>query len=366
MVKLGGKIRVAVLMGGISSERDVSLSTGKQILEALDRSRYDVIGVDAGVLPGQDKPGVPSVDEKVDALIQARDALLDSSTLMPLDFIMTSDGRPDVAIIALHGRYGEDGTIQGMLEILGIPYTGSGVLASALAMDKSMAKKVMAADGVPVPKSVDFMCRNSTWNRGWVYERVSELGYPVIVKPSRQGSTIGMTKVDDPAKLEEAIDVASRYDTRILVEEFVEGIELTVGVLGNEEPFPLPVIEIVPAKGFYDYEAKYTPGATEEIVPARIPREVAFKVQKFALTAHTSLGCSGMSRVDIIYVPGNGSFERSGIESNGGERFYVLEVNTVPGMTPTSLLPRAAQAAGISFSQLLDMLIEFALEDGRR
>lgn len=366
MVKLDRRIKVAVLMGGISSERDVSLSTGKQILGALDRAKYDVVGIDAGILPGRARPDALAVNEKVDALVQARDALLSSESLMPLDYIMTPDGRPDVAIIALHGRYGEDGTIQGMLELLGVPYTGSGVLASALAMDKSMAKKVMAAEGVPVPRSVDFMCRDSTWNRGWVYERVSELGYPVVVKPSRQGSTIGMTKVDDPAKLEEAIDVASKYDTRILVEEFVEGIELTVGVLGNEDPFPLPVIEIVPSKGFYDYEAKYTPGATEEIVPARIPDKAALEAQRLALTAHMALGCSGMSRVDIIYVPGNGSCGGRSVKSNGGERFYVLEVNTVPGMTPTSLLPRAAQAAGIPFSQLLDMLIEFALEDGRR
>ncbi|MGC8863154.1 MAG: hypothetical protein ACP5R5_10330 [Armatimonadota bacterium] len=208
-----GKLRVAVLMGGVSSERDVSLSTGRQILESLDRARYDVIGVDTALLPGGNRPVLEGSEQEVQAVAEARDSLLGSSELLPLERIIFADptSKPDVVVIALHGKYGEDGTVQGMLDLLGIPYTGSGVLASALAMDKSMAKKVMAADGIPVPESVDFVCRDSEWDRESVASRVAALGYPVIVKPSRQGSTIGMTKVDIPAGLNRSIERAARY-----------------------------------------------------------------------------------------------------------------------------------------------------------
>jgi D-alanine-D-alanine ligase len=194
-----------------------------------------------------------------------------------------------------------------------------------------------------------------------VAEAVAAMGYPVMVKPSRQGSTIGMTKVNAAAELKEAIEQAAAYDERIIVERFIEGTELTVGVLGNDEPFALPVVEIVPAKGFYDYEAKYTPGATEEIVPARISEEAAEHAQEIALAAHRSLGCRGMSRVDMIYRRDSGTHDP---QRTTHDQFSVLEVNTIPGMTPTSLLPRAAAAAGIPFPRLLDMLIDFALEEG--
>ncbi|MDH7602000.1 MAG: D-alanine--D-alanine ligase [Armatimonadota bacterium] len=362
MVRGGKKLKVAVLMGGLSSERDVSLSSGKQILDALDSSKYEVIGIDAGAISARIQVPVSESQKHPETVMSGKDLATGAYKLLPLDCLLNSQIRPDVAVVALHGRYGEDGTIQGMLELLDIPYTGSGVLASALAMDKAMAKKVMAADGIPVPRSIDFVCTGSDWDRDWVASRAAELGYPVIVKPSRQGSTIGMTKVTEPECLDEAVERALKYDNRILVEEFVEGTELTVAVLGNDSPIALPVVEIVPAKGFYDYEAKYTPGATEEIVPARIPDAVAREAQRLATTAHASLGCSGVSRTDIIYAPQG---RTNNLLPSGGA-LYVLEVNTVPGMTPTSLLPRAAEAAGISFSRLLDMLIEFALEDGRR
>ena len=261
-------------MGGLSSERDISLSTGRQILGSLDREKYEVVGVDAALLPGSSRNHLKGAGSEVEAVAAAREELVGSNKLASVDQIAgTQTGlRPDVALIALHGKYGEDGTIQGMLELLGIPYTGSGVLASALAMDKSMAKKVLAADGILVPPSVDFVTSGGGWDRDRVAASVGEMGYPVIVKPSRQGSTIGMTKVNEPSELNNAIEQAATYDELIVVEKFIHGTELTVGVLGNDEPFALPVVEIVPAKGFYDYEAKYTPGATEEIVPARIRR----------------------------------------------------------------------------------------------
>ena len=354
MVARSGKIRVAVLMGGISSERNVSLSSGRRILESLNPGKYEVLGVDAALLPGSRRGHLRGAQEEVEAVAQARDELTGSNKLATVEHIASEAAahRPDVVVIALHGKFGEDGTVQGMLDLLGIPYTGSGVLASALAMDKSMAKKVLAADGIPVPESVDFICRNGSWDRRKIAEAVAAMGYPAIVKPSRGGSTIGMTKVSAPAELNSAIKQAAVYDRQILVERFVEGMELTVGVLGNDEPAALPVIEIVPAKGFYDYEAKYTPGATEEIIPARISGEAAARAREIALAAHKSLGCRGMSRVDMIYSP------------QANDAMHVLEVNTIPGMTPTSLLPRAAAAAGISFSRLLDLLIGFALEEG--
>lgn len=345
------RVRVAVLMGGLSSERDISLSTGKQILESLDSDKYEAIGVDAALMPGSNRALLKGAEREIEAVAQAQKALAESTKLASVGQIVSPDSkiRPDVVLIALHGKYGEDGTVQGMLELAGIPYTGSGVLASALAMDKSMTKKVLAADGIPVAPSVDFTCRRGEWDREAVASAVAELGYPVIIKPSRQGSTIGMTKVIAPEKLNDAIKEASAYDEQIIVEKFLIGKELTVGVLGNDEPFALPVIEIVPSKGFYDYEAKYTPGATEEIVPARLSEEDTAEAQRIALAAHKSLGCRGVSRVDII---------------SGNDGMHVLEVNTIPGMTPTSLLPQAAATAGISFVKLLDMLIEFALEEG--
>lgn len=351
MVDQGRKLKVAVLMGGFSSERNVSLSTGKQILEKLDKDKYEVIGVDAAKIMGSSRAMLAGAGSEVEAVSEAGKALMESQALVSMKDIAESDNpsRPDVALIALHGKYGEDGTIQGMLELLGIPYTGSGVLASSLAMDKSMAKKVLAADGIIVPQSVDFICRNGAWPADKVQKEVARMGYPVIVKPSRQGSTIGMTKVITPEGLNDAIKRAADYDEQIIVEQFVVGTELTVSVLGTDEPFALPVVEIIPEKGFYDYEAKYKPGATEEIVPARLSDEDTKKAQRIALAAHNSLGCRGVSRVDIIAT---------------AEEMYVLEINTIPGMTPTSLLPRAAAAAGISFEKLLDMLIGFALEEG--
>lgn len=344
-----GKLRVAVLMGGISSERDISLSTGRQILQTLNPAKYEVIGVDAALMPGSSKTVLKGSETRIATVTEAGQALVSSNALAPVDAIFDTSSplRPDVAMIALHGKFGEDGTIQGMLELLGIPYTGSGVLASALCMDKSMTKKVLACDGIPVPESVDFTVTGGTWDAGSVADAVSRIGYPVVVKPSRQGSTIGMTKVNAAEGLNNAIKEAAAYDEQIIVERFVEGVELTVGILGTSDPMALPVIEIVPKGGFYDYEAKYAPGGSDHFIPARIAEVDTTAAQEMAIRAFNSLGCRGMARVDIML---------------GQDGMCVLEVNTIPGMTPTSLLPEAAKATGIGFEQLLDMLIGFALE----
>jgi D-alanine-D-alanine ligase len=344
------RLRVAVLMGGLSSERAVSLSTGKMILESLDRTKYEAVPVDAALFSGSARRVLPGSETQVAAIADAEKALAKVGPLSTIgDMTSSTNGcRIDVAFIALHGKFGEDGTIQGMLELLGIPYTGSGVLASALAMDKIMSKRVLTAAGVKMPRSVDILRRSELGRRDIVSE-TKPLGYPVMVKPSQGGSTIGMSKVQTEGELLAAVEEAFKYDSQVLIEQFERGTEITVGVLGNTDLSVLPIIEIVPAKGFYDFEAKYTPGATEEIVPARISEKAAALAREQAVLAHSALGCRGMSRVDMIV--------------GTDDSLVVLEVNTIPGMTPTSLLPTAAKAAGIEFPALLDKLISLALEE---
>lgn len=337
-----GKISVAVLMGGKSAEREVSLSTGRMILAALDPQKYHAFTVDTARFGPKALEPTPTLTgpSKLDNVL---------ATMQPLESIVKPNGRnpaPDVVLIALHGKYGEDGTVQGLLDLLDIPYVGSGVLASALAMDKIMTRKFLECEGILVPGGIA-VCR--PFDMVALAEQVErEIGYPAVVKPNRQGSTIGLSIANSESELRAAVDLAFEHDTDVLIEEFIEGPEITVAVLGNDELEALPVIEIVPASGFYDYYSKYTPGATEEIVPARIPKKQYEQSQELGIACHKALGCRGMSRTDMIIR---------------GEEVIVLEVNTIPGMTPTSLLPTAAKAAGIEFPQLLDRLISLALEE---
>ena len=329
------KLKVAVLMGGTSAEREVSLSTGRQILNALDPEKYTVYALDTA--SGQKL--LPSGVTQPLGLLHGADGMTQITALPQLPLAASAD-RPDLVFIALHGRGGEDGTVQGMLEVLGICYTGSGVLASALAMDKAMSKRVLTAAGVQMPQDVTLR-RGETMPTG-------AMPLPLIVKPNAQGSTIGMSIVREASEMEAAVKLAYQSDDTVLVEQFITGTEITVPILGNETLEVLPIVEIVPAKGFYDYEAKYTAGATEEIVPARIPDSVAAEARHIAKLCHQTLGCRGMSRTDMIVTAQN--------------EIYTLEVNTIPGMTPTSLLPRSAEAAGFSFPKLLDKIIALALE----
>jgi len=339
------KLRVAVLMGGRSSEREISLKSGDMVLRHLDRSRYDVIAFDTGVLQrlGEtaDRHELPAPPPTADLTALAR--------LAPRAIERDSNqSGADVAFVALHGPGGEDGTIQGLLELLGIPYTGSGVLASALAMDKVVSKKLFRAEGIPTPRWRDYWKNNCADAAVIAAEARSSLGLPLVIKPACEGSTIGISIARTEPELEPAIASAAAYGPHILAERFVEGVEITVGILGNRNPQVLPLVEIVPAGGFYDYEAKYTPGATDEIVPARLGDRDAGRARELAVAAFEALGCRGIARVDMIVGPHGPT---------------VLEVNTIPGFTETSLVPRAAQAAGISFPALLDRIIELALED---
>lgn len=296
---------VAVLMGGSSSEREISLKSGQAVLKALISKGYEA--------------------EKVDI----------ADGLEPL-----LSGRYKRAFIALHGVPGEDGAVQGLLELLGIEYTGSGLLASAVTMDKTFAKRVVAAEGVITPEFQEF---NSQPEEG----EATTLGfdYPVVVKPVSEGSTVGVTKVKSPEGLSEAIGTSLKYGKKVLVERFVSGREVTVGVVGGKA---LPIIEVVPRSGFYDFEAKYTKGMTEYIVPAEFDKGLLEKLSKEAVRVYEILGCRGQARVDFII--------EGGIP-------YFLEINTIPGMTETSLLPKAAAAAGIGFDDLAASILESAALD---
>ena len=303
---------VVVLMGGRSAEREVSLNTGQQVADALASTGASVETIDAA----------------------------DSDFIRQLE----TTGA-EVCFVCLHGRLGEDGTVQGLLELLGMPYVGSGVLASALAMDKVMSKLVFERTGIATPpwKSL---------RRGQVVdveELVAALGGKTVVKPANEGSAIGVTIVHEPAELGPAIEHAFEYDDSVLVEQFVDGVEVTVGVLGNDEPFALPTLEVVPEHEFYDYESKYVPGMSRHIIPARVSQAAREECQRLSLEAHLVLGCRGMSRSDTI------------VTEDG--RVLMLELNTIPGMTATSLLPDAARGAGIEFPDLCRMLVELALED---
>jgi D-alanine-D-alanine ligase len=326
------KLNIAVLMGGTSGERDISLSTGKQILNALDPNKYRVYALDT-----QTRQAFFPVADNVQKML-ASDGETQITALTQIGDVAPTD-RPDVVIVALHGKGGEDGTIQGFLETLSIPFTGSGVLASALAMDKARCKTFLAAHGVRLPNGLAL--RRSD-------PRPESFPLPAVVKPASQGSSDGLTIVQPGGDLGAALDTAFAIDDSVLVEEFVSGMEITCAILGTTTLEALPLVEIVPAKGVYDREAKYTPGATDEICPARLSAELTAEAQAIATACHTALGCRGMSRTDMIVTPEG--------------KIYVLEVNTIPGMTPTSLLPKAAGTAGYTFSQLLDKLIGYALE----
>lgn len=308
------KRRVALLSGGVSSEREVSLKSGRQVYEALDKTKYDIV----------------CYDPKTDLLRLVKDA-----------------ESIDIALIILHGAYGEDGSIQGFLDLLGIPYQGSGVLGSALSMNKFAAKSQFNLAGLPCPKGL-WLSRNHPFH---IPSLIHELGLPIVVKPLQGGSSIGMSIPKDENALSDAIHRAFKYDSEILLEAYIQGIELTCGVLGNGDALQaLPVVEIVPDRSysFFDYEAKYTSGATEEICPARISHDIEQKVKEYAIRAHKALFLKGYSRSDFILQ---------------GEEIYILETNTIPGMTETSLLPLSARAAGIPFSELLDKLIMLGIED---
>lgn len=368
---MSGRIRVGVLMGGASSERDISLASGQMIAQHLPPERYEVVMLDTLALMAHNPKISPALRAQAQALAGPRgaaaivaprdDGHLPAAFQAEIDKAAAAvepatqalsparDGaRIDVAFPALHGPYGEDGTIQGLLEVLGVPYVGSGTLASALAMDKTMAKKVFAADGIPLARGFEVRRADFASDPAGTVDRVAAL-LPVVVKPVHQGSSIGIGMASRRDELEGVLRDAFAFDPRVLVEERIVGTELTAAVIGNRDLQALPLVEIVAKRAFFDYEAKYDPAASDEICPARVSPEVAREAQEIAMRAHRALGCRGLSRTDLIATADRGLF--------------VLELNTLPGMTVNSLLPKAAAAAGIPFADLLDRLVRLALEE---
>lgn len=311
------KIKICVLMGGRSPEYEVSLMTGRNVAENLDSRKYEVFPM--------------MVDKKGSNL----------DLKMIKKFFAGSPAR-GVVFIAMHGPYGEDGTVQGLLELAGLPYTGSGVLASALGMNKIMFRKIMEQEKIPVPR---YLILQKSGRSAKVLQYFPK--QPIFVKPYNQGSSVGASIVRKRSHLGKALKLAFSYSNPVLVEEYLNGLEVSVGILGNENPQALPVAGIVPKNEFFDYEAKYTPGKSEEIVPARIPKSVARKVQETAVRVFKAVGARGFARVDMILQ---------------GRTPVVLEINTIPGLTPVSILPKEAAVARISYSRLLDRIINLALK----
>ncbi len=333
------KKHVVVLMGGMSSEHDVSLMSGALVTEHLDTGKYKMTPVRISregewVFPGEEG------DEAKEESLEIYDAVPRLKGL-----------HPDCVFLALHGPFGEDGRIQGMLDLLGIPYTGSGCEASAIALDKIRAKVMVSQAGIRVAEHLEFTWRD--WDadpEGLVARVEEELGFPCVVKSPRQGSSLGMAIPQQASEFKAAAEEVLQYGYTFMVERFVTGLELTCGVLDVDEengPVALPVTSIhPPASRFFDYDAKYTPGVTQEVTPADIEEDVRARVQEISLRAHQVIGCRGFSRSDMI------------LEDNG---LVWIEINTIPGLAPTSLYPQGAAARGIEFPHLLDLLVEAAM-----
>ncbi|HSJ25929.1 MAG TPA: D-alanine--D-alanine ligase [Longimicrobiales bacterium] len=334
-----GRLKVAVLFGGTSSERDVSIASGSQVVQALREGGHDVVAVDTatGVLDADAErqlmrgnvPDIPPEEEALD-MLRTGDAtgLVSAPELNGVD----------VLFLALHGGTGEGGTLQALLDLTGLPYTGTGMLGSAMAMDKDIAKRLMLFAGVPTAPWLMAPVLMED-----VHQRV---GFPCVVKPSKQGSTVGLTVVRHPEELEAAVNLAARFDDEVMIEAFVPGREFTVPILGNDA---LPVGEIVTSREIFDYEAKYQPGGAEEIFPADLTGAQVVEIQGLALKVHTALKLRGFSRVDF-------RLDQEGV-------FWCLEANTLPGMTAASLFPKGAAAAGITFPEVCEQLCRIAIAD---
>ena len=311
-------VRIGVLMGGRSSERDISLKTGRAVYQALIRRGYDAVAIDI-------------------------------TDRLPRDL---EDQKVAIAFLSLHGPGGEDGAVQGFLETMGIPYTGSGVRASAVGMHKAATKMLLAAHGIPLPTgTVVRECDRPSLAK---VLRQTKLRLPIVVKPVSQGSTIGVTIIRHSRQWKEALTLAHRYDPEAMVESYIPGHEATVSILGTaaEGPKVLPAIEIVASDGFYDFAAKYQKGRTRYLCPAPLPPKVVHHISELARRTYEVLGCEGAARVDFRITPRG--------------RPYVLEINTVPGMTETSLLPMAAAQVGIAYDDLVEQILQSALDRASR
>lgn len=359
------KLRIGVLFGGQSGEHEVSLTSARAVMAALDREKYEVVPIGitkdgrwlfggpvlATLEAAADQSLLPTGTDRSVSPVEA-----DAAALVPTDesfSLLHKQHALDVVFPVMHGPMGEDGTIQGMLELSGLPYVGCGVLASAVGMDKAMMKAAFAAAGLPqVPW---LLVRKIDWQRNpeQVYATIEErLRYPVFVKPANMGSSVGVSKATDRASLQQALEVAASYDRRIVVEQGIDAREIEVSVLGNDDPIASVPGEIVPSNDWYDYNAKYIAGESKTLLPAPISEELTEQVRSMAIRAFAAIDGSGLSRVDFL-------LERT------TETLYLNEVNTMPGFTSISMYAKMWQASGISYTELLDRLIELALERHR-
>jgi D-alanine-D-alanine ligase len=331
---VSGHVRVAVLAGGRSSEHDISVASARSVIEALDPDRYESVLVE--------------IDRQGRWQLNSGHAKVPATTAETLPVVAGSPpaatiGQVDVVLPILHGPFGEDGTVQGLLELAGVPYVGAGVAGSALCMDKDLCKAVLRDRGVPV-------ARNVTLRDGDTAEH--PFAYPVFVKPARLGSSVGITKVHEAEELGPAVELARRHDEKVLIEEGLDGVEVECGVLGNRDPIPSVVGEIVAYADWYDYSAKYDEGGMELVIPARISPAADERVRELAVASFVATECEGMARIDFFVRP-NGDV-------------VVNEINTIPGFTATSVYAKLFEAAGVPYTELLDRLIALALERHER
>jgi D-alanine-D-alanine ligase len=347
------KLRIAVLYGGTSAEHEVSVVSARSVLGAIDRDKYDVLPI------GITKQGEWLLPDRVPAELKAAEGALPevgggrAVVLREGGDILAAGREPvpgpvDLVFIVLHGPGGEDGTVQGLLETLGVPYVGAGVAASALGMDKSLQKPVFANAGIPVTPWIAVTEGEFARDPQAVLRRAQDaFGLPAFAKPANLGSSVGVSKCRTPMELQRGIERALDHDRTVLVEKAIEARELECAVLGNDEPEASVVGEVVPAHEFYDYEAKYLIEGSKLLIPAPVPDDVAEQIRRYAVQAFKAIGCAGMARVDFFW---------------DGEQVLLNEINTIPGFTPISMYPKLWEASGIPYAKLIDRLIELALE----
>lgn len=355
---MGKKIRVGVIFGGRSGEHEVSLTSARSVLKHLDREKYDVIpiGITKSGRWVMGRSALQALESRLDQNVVPVSLLPDPTNrqLVPVTeqhIPQAMQGELDVIFPVLHGTYGEDGSIQGLLELANIPYVGAGVTASAVGMDKAMMKGIFASAGLPqLPYLVFKRWQWETRSAEVALEIKGKLGFPCFVKPANLGSSVGISKVHGPEELPAAMDLACSYDRKVVVEQAAPPCrEVECAVLGNDAPQASILGEIIPSREFYDYEAKYVDADSELIIPARVSPQTAQRVRELAVEAFTAVDCAGMARVDFFVTRDN-------------ETIYLNEINTIPGFTPISMYPKLWEASGLKYPELLDRLIELALE----
>lgn len=347
-----GKLRVAVIFGGRSGEHEVSLQSAASVLKAINREKFEVVPVKISkegrwLLQGQTLLHAQT-DGGTHELKETPVNLLADPTLKNTNTTLLNE--IDIVFPVLHGTYGEDGTIQGLLELANLPYVGGGVAASAVAMDKTLMKAAFAFNHLPQVKFIAVLRKDWQADPDKITQTVSgELGYPCFVKPANLGSSVGISKARNPAELVPAMNLAAKFDRKIIIEEFVDAQEIEVAVLGNDDPQASVPGEIRPCNEFYDYKAKYVDGTSDLIIPANIPPETAQQAQRLAVAAFKAIDCAGLARVDFFLTKDTG-------------RILLNEINTIPGFTKFSMYPKLWEASGIPYDKLVDELINLAIE----